>query len=53
MKFRNIPEAKKGDDYVIRKDPWHYGKKTSIVAKFVKFRNITEKESTKKDRGCN
>ena len=25
-----------------------YGKKTSIVTKFVKFRNVTEKESPKK-----
>jgi len=28
-----------------------YGKKTSIVTKFIKFRNITEKESPKKAKG--
>jgi len=27
------------------------GKKTSIVTKFVKFRNVTEKESAKKRQG--
>ena len=34
-----------------RKVPKPYGKKTSIVTKFVKFRNVTEKESPKKARG--
>ena len=51
VKFRNVPKGKKRDDYVIRKVPQHYGKKTSIVTKFVSFHNFTEKESPKKGRG--
>ena len=39
------------DDYIIRKVPQHYGKKTSIVTKFVSFRNFTKKESQKKGSG--
>ena len=34
-----------------RKVPQPYGKKTSIVTKFAKFRNVTEKESPKKANG--
>ena len=51
VKFRNVPEGKKGDDYVIRKVPQHYGKKTSIITKFISFRNFTEKESPKREGG--
>ena len=52
VKFCNVPEGKKGDNYVICKVLQHYGKKTSIVTKFERFRNFTEKESPKKGRGC-
>jgi len=37
---------------MIRKVTEPYGKKTSIVMKFVKFRNVTEKETTEKAKGC-
>jgi len=36
---------------MIRKVPQPYGKKISVVTKFVKFRNVTEKESPKKLKG--
>ena len=36
---------------MIRKDSYPYGKKNSIVTKFVRFRNITEKDLPKKVKG--
>ena len=36
---------------MIRKVTEPYGKKISIVTKFIKFRNVTEKESPKKAEG--
>ena len=36
---------------MIRKDSKPYGKKISVVTKFVKFRNVMKKESAKKGKG--
>ena len=36
---------------MIREDSYPYGKKIGFVTKFVKFRNVIEKESPKKGKG--